>query len=475
MCLKTKLILFFCVFLAACHQDFESTSKPVVQIEDPQIVITTEVTGQVLDNNGNVEQDYTLDIGTNEIDQSNPYFLETIESVNKRGQYLEVLKDGTLEAFALLLLLENDVNVLNLHLFPELQQAETSINSSFRVNPNSSITFRSVQDVSGNSHSGNFQVFFRDISDAKYNWQTGNFGLDRANATLAFKSLDRFYMSLEKDDGIPLEIESTQAAVLSYERETTKTIGLFHFDPIDTKWRLIDDVINSKVELPSSGYYTIAEYEDGVYAEGHLLLDGAPLSYQKYNWENTENDVNGFTSLSGKFLSAIPASTDYSYTLLDPCDSAIESIAFSSSDEDQENILFAVENTGDQYYNLNTTVLSCDEQFNQEPAVSMIMNNGNYIYAFNDADINSWLSVCNNTFDIAAYNLNDNTNGPLLSWSTETETPIEYLSDCPDHLEGFSYLKIRQDERLYLDVEFTHDGNETILESTGGELKLIIR
>lgn len=475
MCLKNISFILICILFVACHQDFETEPKVEQNTEDPQVIITTEITGQVLDASGNVQDDYIMDIGLNQVVQNKRYFLEAVEAVNKKGQYIELTQADAFKGFALPLLIENDVNVLNLRFFPELESMRVDLNQNQKITPNVNILISSLKNGAGEKHTSAFNLGIRDLSDENYDWQLGSFGYDKLNSLVSLKPIQRFYFELKDDNDNSLEIDPDSPSRLTYGGVTMHSIGLFLLDNDSKKWKLITDINNSIAQIIDDGYYMLAEYEAGIFTEGHLLLDGEAISYQKFRWQNPMTETEGFTSVSGKFLSVVPSNSVLIYNVIDPCNTSLRTIDYDSPDQNADDILFHIENTDGEFFNLDASILSCDEELNNQPAVNMFLDNGNYIYAFNGTDINTWLSVCSNEFEIAGYNIEEDSSGPTISWSTQTEEAIEYLSDCESHLDGFSFLKIRQDKKLYPSFEFSRVGNTTILEADGGEMKLIIQ
>jgi len=473
MCFKTITIFLLTTILISCHADFEIEPKLTDNTEQPQIIVSTQITGQVADTQGNVQNDYTLDLGTNRIEQNKRYFLERVEAVNKKGQYMEIFQDGEFKGFSHLLLLENDVNILDLHFFPELETIELSNGEDFALGSDSRIRIQEVLNSNGEKFSEAIWVSHRNLSESKYDFQLGNFGYDKSNKLVSIKAVDRFHIEMKAENGETLKIDSNKPAIYNY-LVNSNSLGLFRFDQEEYAWVLEETLIDGRCNLNDAGYYMVAEFEDGVFTEGEVLLDGTTLSYQSYAWKKEATRSVGYTSLAGKFISVVPASSELEFTALDPCKALIERLVYNSSSEHEENIVFNLENIAAQFFNLSTRVISCDTTLNQQPAIQLFSDNQSYVYAFRGEEINTWLSACNSTFDVAGYNIADDSAGPILSWNTTTDASIQYLSDCKYHTEGFSYLEIRQDKKLYPSFDFSRMGNTTILEAQTDELKFIV-
>lgn len=467
-------ILLVTVFLAACHQDFETVIETTHSTEDPQIIITTQVTGRVTDVNDVTLKDYTLDLGSNMLIQEQSYFLEEIDNTVKHGQYIDIVQNERSIGFANVLLLENDINMLDLRAFPEKQQSPISTNGENLINSESRIQVRNLEQEDGINHSGDFSIEFINLSDNRYDWQLGNFGYDKSNALVSLKSIDRFFFEINDSGGNALFISNDTPSVYNYTNTIESLSGLFYFNPEKTRWELVEKFTNAPVQITETGFYMLAEYDSGIFVEGSLLLNGSPLSYQKHSWENPNTYTRGFTSHDGKFLSVLPSSSDILFNVIDPCDSAIRELDHQTIDINQEGIEFNIQNEDGKFFQLNTVVLGCDGEHRDESGIHLSYDTSNFIYAFNSSTIDQWLSVCTTTFDISTYNFDTDSFGPSHSWNTETEIPIQYISSCNDHVDGFSYLKIRQDKKVYPAFNFEKNGNSTTLESQDGAIKFIL-
>jgi len=468
-------ILLFSILFSACHQDFEEITDIEQNTDDPQIIITTELNGRLSDLDGNVLNDYTLDFGSSTVDINTSYFLEELNSIQKYGQYLRIQHAGEFRGFANLLLVENDINILDLYTFPKPSNSDIVIGSAFDLSPQSSIELKQLAKNSGDDYNGEIRIETIELNDPKLDRQLGNIGYDSNNQLVSLQIVDRFYFELKDNNANALKIHADRPAIYSNTYGSAELTGLFRFNEDKKRWEWISDYSEGKIRIKETGYYMLADYSSAVYLEGNLLMDGgSPLSYQEYTWNNANLNTRGQTTLSGKFLSAVPASSELEFSIGGHCGIPIESFTYSSLDTDQKEIELNIENDGEHFFNLSTEILSCDEEFSFLNAVQIKSATKDFVYAFEENLIDRWISVCSSSFEVAAYDFETDDYGPRFSWSTQILEPIDYLSKCPEHVNGFAYLTIRQDKKIYSAIRTENLGDKTILESQNGEIKFLI-
>ena len=76
---------------------------------------------------------------------------------------------------------------------------------------------------------------------------------------------------------------------------------------------------------------------------------------------------------------------------------------------------------------------------------------------------------------MSAYDLVSDQFGPALDWSTMTDDDLTFLSACSDFEEGFSYLKINGEEKIFNSFEVVQEGEKTILKSQDDKVRLSFR
>lgn len=76
---------------------------------------------------------------------------------------------------------------------------------------------------------------------------------------------------------------------------------------------------------------------------------------------------------------------------------------------------------------------------------------------------------------MSAYNIKDGTSGPSFSWTTEIAAELSYLSNCQEHEDGYSFIKIRNDKKLYKAFSFDKEDGKTFLTAQDDALKLIVK
>ena len=59
------------------------------------------------------------------------------------------------------------------------------------------------------------------------------------------------------------------------------------------------------------------------------------------------------------------------------------------------------------------------------------------------------MPICTEEFELGGFDIEEGHVGPIIGWSIHQIADITFLSDCDEYEDGFSYIKIKEDEKIY--------------------------
>jgi len=163
--------------------------------------------------------------------------------------------------------------------------------------------------------------------------------------------------------------------------------------------------------------------------------------------------------------------TDYELNILNPCNNRIDDTSFSSEMTDLENLDLIVEN-GNYFSQAEGSMIDCVGESIPLGVIQIYDESIITSVYTNTLEQNLVISVCTETFDISGFDLVTGNQGPSIPW--DINQSMDYLSTCHDHLNGYSFLKIRNDKKVYDAFLVSEVDGVVTLESEDGNLKLII-
>jgi len=176
---------------------------------------------------------------------------------------------------------------------------------------------------------------------------------------------------------------------------------------------------------------------------------------------------------NGKWIALLPESETIRMNLLNPCDESLQSetLDIDVNDLSGQNLIISDNNN---YQKLNITVLDCNGDTVSTPNLNVSSGNEVNHYIFSENYSDKWIAVCDE-FNIAAVDETSGESGPSLSWSTSIQDELDVLTHCGEYDQGYSVLKIREDEKIYPAFELRIEGERTVLQSPDGNVKFIFK
>jgi len=453
-----------------CYEDLDNTPPTQEIIEISEVFIQTRINGSVKNISDEALSNYELHINGETYPISKNQFDLELTNLKKKGQTIHVHKDGKQIGILTHLFVENDINRLEILSHDAYQ--ETTITSS---NPTLAMNTNLEVDFSGTSwENGYDQLVNVEYTPIHTDIALTPVGFSGDADLLAIDSKGGFYLKTKDVDGKSIEATDDSPIIIRTANLDPDINSLFVFDELEERWILVEEFnAGAQLKIKGKGYYSFAHYSSGVYVEGRVIKEGKPVAYQPMDWElGTQSNVFNATE-SGQWIALLPEREDVEVHLLNPCNESLQQETLSIDVEDLKNQDLEIQDNVN-YQQLDVEILDCDGERIETPSLSISSGGNQDNYIFSEGYSNRWIAVCNE-FDIAALNIETGNAGPTLPWSIEITSDLDVITDCDEYAEGYSYFKIRDDEKVYEAFELINDGDRTILQSTTGNIKLIFR
>lgn len=464
------LIVFIFLGLSSCYQD-ELIDNSQEIIPDPEVEAEeTGLVGRALENDGSFMTNFELEVNGLRYNTESSFYYHKLNYAKKRGQFIFLKKNDEVLGVANAYLIENDINYLELKAFPNKKSEDLSNSISLNPELNLNTTNAEIKNSAGQVVTQDVLVNHTVSSDLQILNNLGVSARQNTNDILAISPRLAFYFDLSNSHGDVLSI--SELAGFNLNTNFSSDEGLFYLDTDLDEWILVKESANLV-----SGFYLIARYEHGVYVEGEIIKEQDPISFMSFETNVGQFNYNGLSSSLGRWGSVIPQSSDVNFDLSSPCGDPLDSQELKGSEAVKDDYSISVDEDVENLLKVDTQVFDCEGNIQTLPGISLqsgVQGDADFIYLFNDADVDTWIPVCSQEFELGGYSILDNTYGPLIDWSLNQGDEIDYLSNCEQYEDGYSYVKIRDDMQLYEPFEIeVIDGGLTQLKERGGKISLI--
>lgn len=461
------------ISLTACYQD-ELVDNTVIVTQEPDIEIEeTGVTGRAMDHDDNLLTEFEIIVNKEAYYSENNFYYQSLSNANKRGQFLFLSKNDQIIGLTNAYLIENDINNVNVKAFPE--RTKTALTSEIGITPEIILRTSGAEftNNAGTTLGENILVNHSASSDFTLLNNLGTSARGLQNEMLVVKPQVAFYINVETTTGESLQFKENTGFTLTATQSADK--GLFFLDDELDEW-----VLQSDLQSIRNGFYMMAEHEQGVYVEGEIIKEHDPVSFMSFNWSNNNYSYEGLSTSLGRWGSVVSQSSDISYDLESPCGDHLQNESLTSDIVPKENFSVVIDEDVENLVKVETKIFDCEGNIQTIPGLTLLNEDGtspneqDLIYLFNDADIDTWIPVCSNDFQLGGYNILDNENGPLINWSLNQNDEIEYLSNCQNFENGYSYIRIKDDMHVYEPFTVKKvDGDLTQVSEQSDKISLI--
>jgi len=459
----SHIFLFITSFLLiSCYDNIDNSTDREITAQ-PEIKISTEIAGLVKNTDGTILNNYVIRVGSNSQNVTGSYFHMNLNGVNKYGQAIEVYQNELLIGFLHTNLVENDLNAIEIERFHVLESAVLDLNVDNELELDQSISITLPIGSSDNSPIVEYGLVNMDKLLTSAYTQKHQL-LKPINPKVFFIHQEMVQLSQRTfDNPIQINIENGD-----------EDQSLFRFDIATGEWVEVTNLMNGQISIDMiyQGLFAIADRHFGITVSGTVSNAGAAkISYQ--NLELTENGSQEYfqSTRKGNWVVVAKELTDYELNILNPCNNRIDDTSFSSEMTDLENLDLIVEN-GNYFSQAEGSMIDCVGESIPLGVIQIYDESIITSVYTNTLEQNLVISVCTETFDISGFDLVTGNQGPSIPW--DINQSMDYLSTCHDHLNGYSFLKIRNDKKVYDAFLVSEVDGVVTLESEDGNLKLII-
>ncbi|MFT4536435.1 MAG: hypothetical protein ACJA1A_003582 [Saprospiraceae bacterium] len=467
-----RLFIFLLTVIAiapGCYENIDNTpANPDIIIQTTEVYVTTRISGSAENQQGETISDYYINVNDIVQDIPSDYFLIELDKARKKGQTIRVSKDGNQIGLRTELLVENDINHINIKTHePYITVLKEKSKAEVQINKDLTAVFTDTQFDEINVE--NINITYIDINPSI---KLTPVGYNKESHLLAIDSKGGFYLTASDESSKSLNVKPDSQVNLIIGDLEEGINGLFVLTEETDIWVLVSDVsANTEVDILAEGYYTFGKYTKGVFVEGVITKDAQKVAYQPMQWTHNglQNDI--CATEYGRWIALLPEKETVALELLNPCDESLQSESIVLGNNDLNNQDLAITNS-ESYQYLNTNVIDCEGNTVTNSSINITSINSDNHYVFSQEGQERWIAVCGD-FTIAAYDETTAQTGTEISWSSNLNETIDILSICPEFADGFSYFKIRNDEKAYPAFDFKNEGGKTILSAKGGEIKVI--
>lgn len=463
-------IIILLVISTGCYDNIDTTPPTTVVIETPAVFVKTQLSGSVIDDDGQLISDYYLDINGDITDIASDYFFLEIEDAKKKGQTIKVIKDGNPIALKTTLLIENDINHIQIERHDEITTAQKS-NATAVLQLSKDITL----DLTNTSYTNqtNDQVL---IDYAIIGTEIGlsPIAFDEVGGVLALDARGGFYLSLRNEDGSDLILDDESRISILFDSKPENANSIYHYEEQLQVWLKIDDISEGDITLlPGQGYYAFGTSTGGVFVEGMIAKDNSSVAYQQMEWKN-EGLHNGICATeSGRWIGVLPTNSNTNLDLVNPCGETTQQETITVDSDDQTSTLINISDNSNYQY-LNHTIVDCEGNEISDGAINIESGSSTQHLVFEESNQNRWISVCDQ-FEIAAYNESESASGSSIPWSASIPSQELVLSDCVTLERGYGFVQIRSDEKVFPAFDVSQTNEQTTLSATDGSMTIKFR
>lgn len=432
-----KPYILLCIMaLTGCYTDVDNTTRK--QETDPvPTFVNTKLSGSVTDQEGTLLNNYQLVSHLGSYQVQNTYFITQLDKADKAGHTVFVEKNGVVVSLAQIPVFENDINSLDIQ--ATIPAATTDIATGETATLTTGLT--------ASATSANITI--RSLSTDSHSLSTA---YDSEGHMLSIQSSEIWHIDIPQG----AQLDLTQ----------TGDIDLLHYDRTSGRWKAKP----SLATLQESGYYAAARTTDGVIVQGKVLRDTDPVAYQWYKYA----DKAGRSTAKGNWIQVLPSDTEFAIEMLDPCQQNITTVSITTTAENTTNDLIL--DASAEYQPINATIIGCDGTLADDAIIQIVETDGTEtLYLYSDPNIDAAVLVCSSEFTIAAYDIDSQETGPGIPWFTDIEDEITYLSTCSDYPDGYAYISIDGNTKVYPAFDIENTGTNIILSDVDDRVNLLIR
>ena len=450
--MKTKTLFLFTlclILLGSCKKDSITTTTTEGQPPAPKITIESDISGLVLDRQGEPLENATVYWGTKQTETDEDGIFTINDLVNGEQAVLKVSKDGYFDAFQTILPIAETVLKTRVQLTPRLLSATFDAGQGGQLElPNGSgVTFAAASflDDQGNPYNGTVNVFANYIDPTDPDLEEimpGNLqALNEEGENRTLQSFGMINVQLEGSGGESLQISNpaqltmpVPSALLS---QAPQTLPLWHFAEYTGLWMEegTADLVGSNY-IGNVSHFTFWNCDvpyDLVELSGTFLADKyevAGLVRVTATSLNTQGAMN--LSSEGSFRGKVIKGTPLTLELIDPnCDVVLYSRELGSLTDDLDLGPINID-LNDDWVTISGTLVNCDnDAISNGIAVVRIGNRSHLISPESDGSLAAAVPACNeSSFTVLGVDWTDHVRGDEASFGIGSAINVGNVQAC---------------------------------------------
>ncbi len=471
---KLYFILLSSILFVSCYKDSddstENVSIGITSITVEQTKILGEYPDKTIFDGGPLQ----LVVGDETFEVFHSVFTVELNHVSKYSQPIYLYNDKELVSFTQSNLIENTVNYIS---FPIIDGFSTnplqSSNPSINVNDQIKIQLPMDGIESPDGDIENLTYSMHQSLDVSQMTSLASHGINRSGHLLQLEISAYFDINITNENEVSINIRPERTATLS----TTGFINqsLFYFDENVNRWVFINEISEADIKIASLGMYAIANYEEAVIYESQFVRENRPLAFQKVSIDNSFASSQIVTTSNGKWVQVLSSDKITELTINNPCGSTITNIEIEVGIEDLKASPIEINTISNDLFHVKTQIFSCGGELQLGGEFVIEDQTQERYYAFSEMNIDVWLSKCNENITLAGYNIDSAKKGVALPWSDDITKEIGFLSNCENFENGYSYVTINNEMKIYEPFNVSIDQERTVFKSQDNDFRFKIK
>lgn len=444
--LKGKFTIYIILMLAmsGCYKDHDIKEEET-HIEETAVYINTNIVGKVENHKGDLIDNYKLKVGIDEYKIDKEFFNISLQGVRKKGQIIKAIKDDHTIGLSTMVIVENDYNKV---IIDQLQESKMiSGAGSFQIQLTEEIT------LSGNNKDTNIHLGY-----TKMEYDVAAYG--------------QYGELLITTDAELIVIEGFSEEDYTIDHKNLRGRDLF--ESMEGQWKMIiQNPDRESLQNLKAGDYLLAASSPATLIQGSVNSDDKKITYLSMEGRSAYHTYSTYSTLSGQYVMLTPKNNEARVSCNNICGEEIYTTSIEVADKFQQ-VNIDCNGIEDQVYHLQTTVLNCQGSPAVNPIIILGQSEMTEEYIFDDGNVDHWLVGCQEDLMVSALDSQSHGSSPILKWDRSLKGDLGYLSSCDDHIDGYTYIQIDNEFKIYEPFVYTYENGKTMFSSEDGSVKFWI-
>jgi len=257
---------------------------------------------------------------------------------------------------------------------------------------------------------------------------------------------------------------SSENSIIKISSLENRGKTLFGYDRAFNYWRELGELGETSIVTTVFDHYVIADYEAGSYNEGIITQEMKPISFANGAHQLDSRSFEFISTEQGRWAQVLPQSGTLDTEVYNPCNEVVGQVTTETNSSENRNYQMSLTETVPSV-TLEADIIDCAAELAEVPSISITEQGSATVHTFSDSEINHTLLTCGKEIQLAAVNLEEESQGPEMGWNTDEVSSVNFLTNCSENQDGYSYLKIRNDKQPYPSFTYSVVNGETVLSS----------